>query len=502
MEEILSKIKSNQRKIADDQLMKKIEFEQKKISAISNLKSAYKNKAIDHQDLMIQASGIAERFKTIYLKKLSWLDISDDDKDFDSHSKKYWINTMISAYNKKIDIENIYDFWLDVYNKISTIPSIHNQGKKYSELTKSLNPGQLVQCDFYRAIQTFMDHKFEILQVDESLENFSNRVLPATPAVFFFIIRKKNWIAQVNFFDDNDCISGILRSKYIIDMNKNIVYEGEDFYAWNSIEANTISIIDMFDIGYDAMMDKRYGHLYKLENFLFDKGYIKDISERSLCSYNNKIFNNKCCYAINVPEINPLTIYLHLDYLPNKIILSLSKYIFIDKNQVGIKNNGKDKTLIIEFNHESDMENIKQEIDCFLYETNPGYMPNYLSNDGSIQTLKSLTDFYKTIDIKPTIEIEDLSNLYKGLIIYQKFTMTNKYLYGKEYRQMITMVSLKYDKSNIQNLCQLDIESLEQEIQSNNKNPRFIDSLSITKYGTLADLIDQMIYFINKIVHK
>ena len=86
----------------------------------------------------------------------------------------------------------------------------------------------------------FEDNQFEILQVKESLKNFHARKLYDSPAVFKFIIRKNNWMALVKFYDTCDCVSGILRPRYILDIDTNRPWIGNN-QVWDNASREQIA---------------------------------------------------------------------------------------------------------------------------------------------------------------------------------------------------------------------------------------------------------------------
>lgn len=173
------------------------------------------------------------------------------------NSKKWWIETMKELFDRP-DIDNLYQFWLNVYEKISNISSIREQSDLYHQLTNHLNPAQLMQCDFYRILKTFESNNFEILQIKENLGRYcAGQSCLNASGIFCLIIKKRPWIVKVRFSDDYDCVAGIFRPEIILNMDDNREYQGEYFYAYNSAEYDTLCMIRMFEVGYEQNIGRK-----------------------------------------------------------------------------------------------------------------------------------------------------------------------------------------------------------------------------------------------------
>ena len=351
---------------------KKFSPREKKYKSKNKLEQHYLLRPIMHEDLVNQGNGIADRFKNILLAtthaKIIPNDFSQEELLVEKlllDTKKNWTSTMLKLYNK-LDITNLYQYWLSIYNKIKTTPSIHDQNKYYSLLTADLNPGQLLQCDFYKAIQTFIDYGFQIVHVKENLSRYYARQFNnCANDTFKFIVKKNNWIAKVGFTDDSNCVAGILCPKNIIDINTGLEYEGEDFYAWNSYEKNIKCMLRMFDVGYEAMTKEFFGDIIMLTNFLSKENLISQPVEtkNNMCRYFADW--NRLYYVIATNNTNN-KLYLHISHWDKRLFLSCNEYIFVDNYDEGLHFNSKGRYYTINFNDENDIPKVNTIIQYFI----------------------------------------------------------------------------------------------------------------------------------------
>lgn len=509
MEQILNRVNSNRLIIQNNEENKK----RNEIKKITKLCNFFHYDVIPNKVLMEQANGIANRFRNIFVEMTSCVNLPDD--------CKYTMEKMNHLYEKP-EVENLHQIWLNIYNEIKIIKSIRKQGKIYNDLTSCLNPGQLLQCDFYRALQTFDDHGFEIIHVKENLDRFCSRQSALTNNTFSFYVRKKNWMLKVAFFDDSDCVSGILRPKIIIDMITKKEYDGEDFYGWNSYEKNTKCMIKMFDIGYDAMVTEYFGHLIQLtnvlkeNNMLVDEAIVNPRSCRYFCDYNH------VKHTIFLPSIYHKKLYLHMRFA-DKIVLSFKEYHFhLHRNEkIGMHADyDKQRYYIIHFNNSEQIPQIIEIIKCFLTESNPTYKYIFIENDIE-QTLDPLIEYINSIKKNCQFSISDnsLSDLYKGLIIDYNILLESKHFFTDEiYHPCIININIKYDKNIDDSNCFLSIKMHDRNKSSmikimnddddenendNNMNDDDKKSANIveTKFtGNLTFLILTTINFINGMI--
>ncbi|XWV24640.1 putative ORFan [Tupanvirus deep ocean] len=494
MEQILEILNSN-KKIYQKYVTehaKQIDKEKRKIIELTVL---FNSQPVAKDSVMEQANGISDRFKNIVIERKSWLSIPkenfgmvspENQMEKSDDSKLWWIKTMNNLY-ERCDVPDLYNYWLDIYGKIKDITYIRDQGEMYHKLTSHLNPGQLLQCDFYRAVQTFFDYGFEIMRIKENLGRFCARQSAISASdTLKFVIRKNNWIAKVSFTDDIDCISGILRPSIILDMLCEKKYDGEDFYAWASAEENTKYMIKMFEIGYDAMINEYFGHYLALTKYLYEKDIIVNSApiSKNTCRYFDK--SKEIYHKISMPTINSKILYLHFKPIQNKLVLSFDKYVFPDNYTEGAHKSNNGRYYVIDYNNVKELPKVIEIVRCFLKETNPNYKRVYtVGNDE--YTLDPLIDYLMEIRKKCRLAIHDNeldTDLYNGLIInYNINIIDNLGMQSESYLPCNIQINVRYHQKENPTLCSLDIKML--ELYNNTKQPL----VHVTKTGTLEELI-------------
>ena len=195
---------------------------------LKKLKKCYRKKSIPLEILLEHGHSLANRFKIIYEEGKS--------------TPTNWGNTMNLSYQKP-DIKNLYDFWLDINQKIKLIPSIHQQSKEYSKLTNCLNPGQLLQCDYYRILQTFQEYGFQVLMFKENLGKYCTELSSGNSyRVFKFIIKNKHWLISMYYTNNVICVIGNLKPDLILNVKENREYVGDNFFSYNFIDKDTPNV--------------------------------------------------------------------------------------------------------------------------------------------------------------------------------------------------------------------------------------------------------------------
>jgi hypothetical protein len=508
MEEILTKIKNNQKFYQNYDFKRKNDFEYKKMLRINKLKSMYLNENMTISNLIAKGSTLADRFKSIYSEKISLVNDNNSLEETNNidNSQKWWFNALRKLYNKP-DVSDLYGFWTEIYKTIKTISPLYEQGKCYNKLTKELNPGQLLECDFYRAVHTLTDNGFDILNVKENLHAFRARQSSSAryAETFKFFIRKNNWMAVVNFFDDYDCKCGILRANLILNLQNDKYYDGEDFYGWNSSVKETDAMLDLFDIGYDEMMLKHYKHFIELDKFLLEKNCFVKMAGTSTnnCRYYADIINVK--HIIRIPSINQKKLYLCLDN--EMILLTHHEYIFSLEKTAGmhIENTSNNRYYIVEFSSASDIPRIWDAINCFLRETSTDYEPEYHYNEQSY-TLKPLIEYFNQNIHKLNMRfyVKRLSDLFQGIIINHEFRITSKnyHVQFPDHKPLMLLINIKYDKNSADNLCEFVIKMFEFD-GSKFINDKLIESMDplvkIVERDTLGHIIDKVINLFDSI---
>ncbi|XWV25877.1 putative orfan [Tupanvirus soda lake] len=509
MNQILERICQNKiiyQQNEQSRIKKKNDKEKKTMDMLNSLYSA---EAIPKSIVMKEADGIADRFKTIFLERAPWMDLPKENFNTISYEnimekshdgKRWWIRTMDKLYEKS-NVDDLYNYWIGIYEKIKSITLIHDQGKEYNKLTSNLNPGQLLQCDFYRAVQTFYDYGFEIVQIKENLGRFCARQSAISASgTLKFIIRKNNWIVKVSFSDDCDCVSGILRPIYIIDMDTRKKYHGEDFYAWNSCEEDTKCMIRMFEIGYDGMIYERFGHFIALTKYLYERDII--ISSGEVDKTNCRYFKdwNNVYHTISIPILNPKILYLHIDPRQNKLVLSFGKYMFPNNYTEGTHSNHGERYYVIDFKNENDLPKVIEIIRCFLKECNPNYKRTYVK-DKIIYTLDPLIEYVNEIKTNCRLEIRDNeleTDLYKGLVINYLIKINdNQHVQDNLYKPCSVHINIRYNKKENPDLCSMNIKMYDISSCFRENNHTEQPLVQISKQGTLDELIANVKSFLD-----
>ena len=207
-------------------------------------------KRISYTVLLDRGAELADRFKLVYLErknlyvKASPKSIKNMDKSFMEkyqYTLSWWIQLMDGLY-QKAEIENVYQFWLNIHDKIKKISSIHDQSKEYVKLTGGLNPGQLLQCDYYRIIKTFQDYQFDVIYVEENLGKYCAGESRSNRQVFKFVIKKKPWILKMYYSDNVMCVIGNLKPYYILNVKEGLEYEADNFYSYHTFDEDTPNV--------------------------------------------------------------------------------------------------------------------------------------------------------------------------------------------------------------------------------------------------------------------
>lgn len=210
----------------------------------------YSRKKIPYQTLLDKRSEIADRFKLIYLERKNLFNgsnkflIQEIDQYYQEkyqYTLTWWVKLMDELY-KKPEIENLYQYWLTVYEKIKKIPSIHEQSKEYYKLTSHLNPGQMLQCDYYRVVQTFQNYRFHVVRFEEDLGKYCAGHSRNTRAIFKFVLIQKPWILKMYYSDNVACVVGNLKPYYIFNVEQEKEYEADNFFSYHTLSEDTPNV--------------------------------------------------------------------------------------------------------------------------------------------------------------------------------------------------------------------------------------------------------------------
>jgi hypothetical protein len=127
-----------------------------------------------------------------------------------------------------------------------------------------------VKNEYYRCLQLLQSLKFEIWHIGKNLKNYSNRIVYGSGPVYQFYCRKNHYIFRADFYDDQDCVPGILLIRNVVDTKTNTVVPIYcDLYCQNTGTNRLKNLLVLLEC--DSVKDfvgNRYKTLLHLLDFL------------------------------------------------------------------------------------------------------------------------------------------------------------------------------------------------------------------------------------------
>jgi hypothetical protein len=329
---------------------------------------------------------------------------------------------------------------------------------------KNFTAAKNYQRQYYHCVKTIKKFEIDIYGIKKDPTQYLNRRLPCygKSGAFEFHCKKNHYEFKINFFDDNDCVPGMLLIRKVINTETNKEYELHcDLYCQNASDialSNFLYLLECENL--DEYIQLRYGHIFRLPNLLINAGYEISYPEMNIVDTITINDHDRTIFINITTDKGSCSIIPSPDKSKKKNILILSPHLDVNDAYRFYDS----PIMNLEYNSDNDFPKLTLMIHDYIEFQNGNY--GYLNENGVFQNEKNIIkylnkfmesdDFYNKIKfwskkIKKSQLFFDINIIYNSdtnpIVLYKDHIDNIDYIHD-EYK-----IRMWYDYYQNKNKC-------------------------------------------------